>query len=678
MRYHQPRTALWLAATRMRSAGGIPISGHAACSRTARRGVVLLVVMAMLALFATVGLSFVFYAENEAAGAMFRRQAEIANPGDIHPERIFNFALGQILFDTDNTGSSLRGHSLGRSIYGSFGGTVPYNGLGRDRTTVTELTAALTPLESINVPYTYPDINNPWLASIDSSGKIKDRSFYRGGKTLRPPGLPPVPASGEGDVKNVECATDAGNNITNDAFWIDPGFPMMITKDGTKFKPLIAVTMLDLDGRLNLATVGNYGANYTAGNQITSRFGIGPWEINPARVLTAAPGEIPNLFRGKSTMPTRLGTSPKDGADKTITLPGTRFYSRIDYSGLSSDKMNSPTALFTMFPSFGAWADVNNAVHPAGFDYFAAPNLGYTAVDARLAASNTEALLRWRERGGASLTSDPFRQLPTNIDPSGNPNLLHLLTTYSMSLDTAHLAPFSDPVGNPAAKYQLNDGATYPKQTMTTQLVPAGTSGEFSSVQRSLTAGDLRRVNLNTTLTSYSANPAGAANERRLAAKLLFERLVRVTGAKATFAATQQNDPEWKATRWLAQLAVNMVDFIDEDDALTTFNWNEKADPNALEAHDYVCGIEINRLCINEAYASYDNDKNDPGLADLAKASRDQVPAQCVGRALQPAEGGCLAERAQQWPGPPQSGQPGGLSAHPRQERRRHLTKPDG
>ena len=38
-----------------------------------RSGVVLLIVMAMLALFAVVGLSFVFYAESAAESARFRK-----------------------------------------------------------------------------------------------------------------------------------------------------------------------------------------------------------------------------------------------------------------------------------------------------------------------------------------------------------------------------------------------------------------------------------------------------------------------------------------------------------------------------------------------------------------------------------------------------------------------------
>jgi hypothetical protein len=43
---------------------------------------------------------------------------------DVTPENLFAYALGQLIFDTDNPKSMMHGHSLGRSMYGSPGGTV--------------------------------------------------------------------------------------------------------------------------------------------------------------------------------------------------------------------------------------------------------------------------------------------------------------------------------------------------------------------------------------------------------------------------------------------------------------------------------------------------------------------------------------------------------------------------
>src|SRR5947209_15150187 len=124
-----------------------------------RKGVILLVVLAMLALFAIVGVSFVLYAESEADASRMRREWESDTRPDLDPQEAFAFSLGQLLYDQndDQTGvsSSLRGHSLARGIYGwnhaiSNGTVVPgdnsvaFNGVGR-----------------LHYPGPFPDPNNP-------------------------------------------------------------------------------------------------------------------------------------------------------------------------------------------------------------------------------------------------------------------------------------------------------------------------------------------------------------------------------------------------------------------------------------------------------------------------------------------------------------------------------------
>src|SRR5215471_15653741 len=102
-----------------------------------RRGIVLLVVMALLTLFATVGLSFVFYAEAEATVASFGTDAPRKNVPDIDPELLLAYYLSQLLYDVDdNNGvySAMRGHSLARNMYGYQVGGMnmnPHNGPGR-------------------------------------------------------------------------------------------------------------------------------------------------------------------------------------------------------------------------------------------------------------------------------------------------------------------------------------------------------------------------------------------------------------------------------------------------------------------------------------------------------------------------------------------------------------------
>src|SRR5262245_36284880 len=92
------------------------------------KGVVLLVVLGMLFLFAAVGLTFAVIARTEGVAARnFKRQLTNGiNAPDPTPS--INEALSQLLYDTTEGASAVRGHSLARDM---FGGWSP-NGLHAD------------------------------------------------------------------------------------------------------------------------------------------------------------------------------------------------------------------------------------------------------------------------------------------------------------------------------------------------------------------------------------------------------------------------------------------------------------------------------------------------------------------------------------------------------------------
>ena len=113
-----------------------------------RQAMILMVVLALLTLFAIVGISFVLYADAAALSARTRREAETAPRPDVDPEQALALFLSQLIYDVpdDQTGvgSGLRGHSLLRTLYGYnnavdyatgaytlVGNDVPYNGVGR-------------------------------------------------------------------------------------------------------------------------------------------------------------------------------------------------------------------------------------------------------------------------------------------------------------------------------------------------------------------------------------------------------------------------------------------------------------------------------------------------------------------------------------------------------------------
>ena len=93
-----------------------------------RRGAILLVVLAMLALFAVIGLSFVLFAESEGtAGRIYREDKSKLGPLD--PADAAGRAIRQVVWGTDDVNSVARGHDLARLMYGELG-EVPYNGVG--------------------------------------------------------------------------------------------------------------------------------------------------------------------------------------------------------------------------------------------------------------------------------------------------------------------------------------------------------------------------------------------------------------------------------------------------------------------------------------------------------------------------------------------------------------------
>src|SRR5262245_41848128 len=147
-----------------------------------RRGVILLVVITMLSLFAVVGLSFVFYAESEATAARTFREAMAQSQADVDPEALLSFYLGQLLYDTEDVYSAMRGNSLVRGVYGYNTdatmppNTTPFNGVGRLHYPV----AFPAPNPTAATPRDNAVLMNHQVYSTDGLVRVPER-FYKPG-----------------------------------------------------------------------------------------------------------------------------------------------------------------------------------------------------------------------------------------------------------------------------------------------------------------------------------------------------------------------------------------------------------------------------------------------------------------------------------------------------------------
>lgn len=680
-----------------------------------RRGVILLVVLALLTTFTLVGLSFALYADGQARRAsLFSQSASQTSPGGQKEKArelataAWNDFLGQFLYDCSDDdprgiASALRGLSLARTMYGWNDGGLndrPYTGTGRLGEMVTMnnglpgedgrnlinytffagdnlrdpgrlgvragLTAAKGPLTGdLNVSYTYPDRNNVFLARLDpTTGQVTMPSYHRpylltGGaldryKSLRylpanmGPGFPAL--SGIGDVKNLDGLPGGA-----DAVWIDIGAPVHVDAEGRKFKVLVAPLVLDMDGRVNVNTAGNILA---AGNTHASHQGWGPWEVNPARLgqpVNAA--EWAQLITGAGGVPGRYGPgglplgTPVPGG----TAVGNQF--PVDFNGVFDPGSPAPrtpsprfsfpgepnTVQFQTFPHFDlqAYGNVNyrettsdgtptgTPIHPASFNALRPTVLSSTQYNRKFGPADLAGVLRLYNTGGERMHSSLFELIRTNVLVDPRPRFL--LTTHSFDMDRPGSVPLVwDPneagktyAYNPALGAPIAAQESFHALGGRTNMMGLAGSGEYDAATwRSALPG--LRIDLRRQLMEYPAADATgridmtnmatalqlgrAVADRQALARDLFNRLRAVTGAQAPGTAAVGSN-EFHALRYLAQLAVNIVDFTDNDDYSTPFLWYTDGTTN-----HYVFGTELPRLVINEYYAQVDNDHPDMGV----------------------------------------------------------------
>ncbi len=529
-----------------------------------------------------------------------------------------------------------------------------------------------------NAPYTYPDMKDFYLASqCPATGEILLPSFFRPTsqfpnlgpnarwtnglaivESVRPsqaihPNFPPVPPNPDGtytgDVQCLPGAFGPNGYQKNDSIWMDIGLPAITLPGGKRVKPLVAPLILDLDGRLNLSAHGNS----PSGGQHVSGPGLGPWEVNLEKSLGL---EGRSLAQNRGMPQTPAGISQKAFYERYPANTQLPQYSSVPWAGnggAAATSLNMPGAggnsFFANSPAYGGGYDNTNLAtnfpnHPSLFNPTEWPTSNSTPRAYKLAdnkfltgkyaaAPSFHALLDPLGVGGfapttlrgpaAAATSTPPQGYtnPHRTDPSHANR--QLFTTHSFGLD----------------RIGLTNGQT--QETLA--AIGAVDLNRKLADYRDNIALPLDPGNMALASTTVgSAVVRQAEADRQAFAHDIFARLLVAVGP-TTFGVTV--DAAGNITipavtdqlRQIAQVAVNIVDYIDNDDVSTPFIWNpaNPADPFAGFAtftttdlsNRVVFGTEKPRLVINEAYSEIVNDPDDRQDGEIILGVQQPLPA---------------------------------------------------
>lgn len=499
---------------------------------------------------------------------------------------------------------------------------------------------------------------------------------------IREGSLIPYPGIDGMDVKNLESYPGG-----NDSIWIDVGSPVFYNIDGRKIKILIAPLIVELDSRINLNVAGN---NMVAGNHGSNQ-GWGPWEINPQKINGAiSPYPNSKLLSGANQFPVSELSKVDFNGGRDIALSGNvpGNLGPVVYPG--QNKAGTSVTSFQSFPSFppanfgnlgvsGDLYELRN--HLSTWNPFLPvipPYRTYSTDDLQF-------LLRWTGKG-----SFP----PTITGVTSDLKSRNLVTLRSIDLSKPGFVPYY--VDSSANSYQLATNTYYPKSInqekyLSNNALPANQNlSDFDlTVPRSM-ASLLTKLDLSRTLTAYPSvsttftsavgggggrylNNTGyttAISDRQKFAMDIFSALLKLTGAKDMSSSTvplqgvNAPDLDYEANRYLAQLAANMVDYIDNDDVMTKFVW--KYDPalsvNTVGGFTYypckheptywedingnilmsggapvprdaslderVYGVELNKVSLNEVYGEIMNKPGPmPDTFPESPANSNKFPA---------------------------------------------------
>jgi hypothetical protein len=370
-------------------------------------------------------------------------------------------------------------------------------------------------------------------------------------------------------------------------------------------------------------------------------------------------------------------------------LPRYHFYGQLDRDEMNLSAGTAlPTGPIQLPGSPGGVADCPFPVFPAGYDnnnqverdnepnrYDPKPtdNSGFLLdLDRKFALHNLEKLWRFGDTSHEALGSELLRLCPLNFN---DPRMRRLVTLLSGDRNVGGAGPWGYHPNNYESlnPYQFPKGTPLPFPSLDWRLTPPpgffaksypGGTAEFTPNFTSAFGGAARaRIDLGATLGRYplhdgqgeqtpslynrrfdqpQLDPTGmpaspladdplvklakdALSVRQSQANEIYRQLLKVAAVPPVQDPWNPTDPELVARRWLAQLAVNIVDYMDEDDIITPFNFYNATDdagvapPGATAPFDFgafttgdkerprywVFGTELPRVVLNEIHVEY-------------------------------------------------------------------------
>lgn len=286
----------------------------------------------------------------------------------------------------------------------------PFSGDGRGHAT--------NDPKRLNEDYDAPDGNNPWLtglAAYISSGSASGEDTHLQAAWGRPDFK-----WGSGEAasnpqynrpRNSIVEVDNDGDGEPESIWIDAGLPLQERADGRLVKPLVAMLVRDLDGRVNLNAHGSRTATaleadhtFNSGDDLN---GDGNIDASDQPILPLGQGYGPAEIDPQYVLPTTTATDILDARHAPDSVPGA-----------AGEDALSAVSQFHHYGLVGDAAISRNS--------FVTP---HDIVGSGLVAHNANGQLCYDKMGGQTAFTD---------DP------------YEMQLDTAFDAPNSDTPFTPA------------------------------------------------------------------------------------------------------------------------------------------------------------------------------------------------------------------------------------